>query len=217
MSKAIYCISGLGADEKIFANLRVNEGYKLVHMPWTSPEANDTIETYAARMASQLPEKDAIVIGVSFGGMIGIEIARQRSLQKLILISSIKSVNELPRWMRVAGRLKLNKFLPTKSFKFTERIDNNRLGVSSIAERDMVRAYRQSADQVYLRWAINEILNWKNDWVPGNVVHIHGGKDRIFPASIIKAAHIINDATHMMIYNRGADVSDIINKELENK
>lgn len=217
MGKAIYCISGLGADEKIFANLQVAAGYELIHIPWTSPENNDTIETYAARMASLITEEAAIVLGVSFGGMIGIEIARQRPLQKLILVSSIKSFNELPRWMRVAGRLKLNKFLPTKSFKFTEKIDNNRLGVSSIAERDMVRAYRQAADQVYLRWAINEILNWKNDWAPENIVHIHGGKDRIFPASKIKAAHIINGATHMMIYNRGADISAIINKELENK
>ena len=214
MSRTIYCISGLGADEKIFANLRLN-GYELRHIPWVRPAKNESIETYASRLALSIKEDNAILLGVSFGGMVGIEIARQKSLQKLILVSSIKSIEELPRWMKLAGKLKLNRFLPTRSFKFTEKIDNNRLGVSTDHEREMVRAYRQSADRIYLEWAINEILNWKNDWVPDNVVHIHGENDKIFPATKIKAAHIVKGASHMMVYNRAEEVSSFISEILQ--
>src|ERR1044071_3731439 len=101
MPRAIYCISGLGADEKIFAKLQL-EGYELKHIPWLIPERTETIDAYARRMAASIKEDDPILIGVSFGGMIAIEIARQRPVQKLILISSIKCVAELPRWMRIA-------------------------------------------------------------------------------------------------------------------
>jgi pimeloyl-ACP methyl ester carboxylesterase len=214
MKRVIYCISGLGADEKIFANLRL-KGYELKHIAWLRPHKKETIEEYALRMAAPIKEKHAVVLGVSFGGMIGIEIARQMPLQKLILVSSIKSTAELPRWMRVAGKLKLNRVLPSRPFNFTEKIDNRRLGVSNDEEMQMVRAYRQSVDSVYVEWAINQILNWKNQWVPGNIVHIHGDSDKIFPVRKITSAHIIKGATHFMIYNRADEVSDYISKELE--
>lgn len=214
MSKKIYCISGLGADKRIFDNLHL-KGYELHHIPWLRPEPGETIEAYAARMAEEIKEENPVLLGVSFGGMIGIEIARQRPLQKLILVSSIKSNGELPGWMRMAGKLKLNRFLPTRSFKFTEKIDNNRLGVSSEEEKQLVRAYRQSADSVYMEWAIDQVLNWKNKWIPDHIVHIHGEKDRIFPIKRIKADHVIRGATHFMIYNRAKEVSECIDRELE--
>ena len=214
MNKKIYCISGLGADEKIFTNLQL-KGYELKHIPWLRPHKAEKLEAYAARMAAHIREEDAVLLGVSFGGMMGIEIARQRPLKKLILVSSIKSVQELPRWMQLAGKLKLNKVLPVRSSSFTEKIDNRRLGVSNEEEKEMVKAYRRSADRVYLEWAVEQILNWKNSWWPANIVHIHGDKDRIFPVKKIKADYVINDATHMMIYNRAAEVGGCISKELE--
>jgi pimeloyl-ACP methyl ester carboxylesterase len=215
MNRKIYCISGLGADEKIFKNLELS-GYELHHISWMRPHSGETIENYASRMAARIEEDDAILLGVSFGGMIGIEIARQRSLKKLILVSSIKSVEEQPRWMKVAGKLKLNKVLPTKSLKLTERIDNRRLGVSNDEELQMARYYRKNADTVYVEWAVNEILNWKNDWVPANIVHIHGDSDKIFPAKKIKAHYMLKGATHFMIYNRAKEISDCIKGELDN-
>jgi pimeloyl-ACP methyl ester carboxylesterase len=214
MNKKIYCISGLGADEKIFTNLRL-KGYELKHIPWLRPHKAEKIEAYAARMAALIKEDDAVLLGVSFGGMMGIEIARQRPLKKLILVSSIKSVQELPRWMQIAGKLKLNRVLPVRSSSFTEKIDNRRLGVSNEEEKAMVKAYRRSADFVYLEWAVEQILNWKNIWLPANIVHIHGDKDKIFPVKKIKADYIINGATHLMIYNRAAEISECISKELE--
>jgi pimeloyl-ACP methyl ester carboxylesterase len=214
MKRTIYCISGLGADEKIFANLQL-DGHELKFISWLRPEKTESIKAYAARMAAPIKEKNAVVIGVSFGGMMAIEIARQIPLHKLILVSSIKSAEELPRWMKVAGKLKLNKVLPVRSFKITERLDNNRLGVTNEEERKMVMAYRRSADLVYLEWAVNQILNWKNDWIPENIAHIHGDKDKIFPIKKVKASYIIKNATHLMVYNRAKEVSEYILKELE--
>lgn len=217
MKQIIYCISGLGADERIFSNLKL-EGYSLKHIPWLRPEKNETIEAYAARMAKAIQTNNAILIGVSFGGIIGIEIARQVPLKKLILVSSIKSSDELPAWMKLAGKLKLNNIFPIRfyrSYRITEMIGNSRLGVSSPQEKQMVRSYRRSADLVYVQWAINKIINWKNKWQPEHVVHIHGYEDKIFPVKKITKAYLIKEGTHMMIYNKADEVSKIILKEIE--
>jgi pimeloyl-ACP methyl ester carboxylesterase len=209
MTRPIYCISGLGADEKIFINLNI-KGYHLQYIPWIRPHKNERIEGYAKRMGEYIKEDAAVLLGVSFGGMMGIEIAKQIPLRKLILVSSIKSARELPRWMRTAGALKLDKLLPASIHKYTEKIGNSRLGVSTKEEKEMVRAYRRNADLVFVDWAITQILNWKNNWQPENIIHIHGDRDKIFPVKKIKPTNIIKDGTHMIIYNRAGEISEYI-------
>jgi pimeloyl-ACP methyl ester carboxylesterase len=213
MKKRIYCISGLGADEKIFTHLDI-DGYELRYIPWIRPHKKETIDSYAKRMGKYIKDENAILIGVSFGGMIGIEIAKQLPLRKLFIVSSIKSVLEMPRWMKMAGTLKLDKILPARLHKYTEKIDNNRLGVSTKEEKEMVRAYRKNADLVFVDWAISQIVNWKNDWQPENIIHIHGEKDKIFPIKKISPSFVVKDGTHMMIYNRAKEISEFIQKEL---
>ncbi len=214
MTKHIYCISGLGADEKIFSNLRIS-GYELRYIPWIRPHKKESIHGYAKRMGEHIKEKSAVLLGVSFGGMMGIEIAKQIPLQKLIIVSSIKSVNELPSWMKTAGKLKLDKIVPVSLHKYTEKIGNARLGVSTKEEKEMVRAYRKNADLVFVNWAITQILNWKNDWQPDNIIHIHGDKDKIFPVRKINPTHIVKDGTHMIIYNRAKELSQLLHDELK--
>jgi pimeloyl-ACP methyl ester carboxylesterase len=214
MKKPIYCISGLGADEKIFTNLHL-KGYELRYIPWIRPHKKERIDGYAKRMSEYIKEDSAVLLGVSFGGMMGIEIAKQMSLHKLIIVSSVKSASEMPRWMKTAGKLKLDKILPTRLHRYTEKIDNARLGVSTKEEKEMVRAYRKSADLVFVDWAITQILNWKNEWQPHNIIHIHGDRDKIFPVRKINPTCIIKDGTHMMIYNRAGDVGNVIEKELK--
>ncbi len=215
MQKIIYCISGLGVDERVFDNLHL-KGYELKYIPWLMPGKKETIQEYAARMAVYIKHDRPVLLGVSFGGMVAIEIARQLKVQKLIIISSVKSDREMPNWMKVAGKIRLNKLLPSKPpYKLTEKIDNRRLGVSTEEEKLMVRAYRKKADPIYLDWAIHQVLNWKNDWHPDNLVHIHGDMDKIFPIKKIKPTYIIKEGTHMIIYNRAKEVGHCIEKELK--
>lgn len=111
--KTIYCISGLGADERAFSKLNV-EAYQLKVIPWLQPLQKETIEAYAKRMMVAIDEENPILMGLSFGGMLCIEISKQIAVQKIIIISSIKSYTELPLWMKAAGRLKLNKIVPIR-------------------------------------------------------------------------------------------------------
>lgn len=215
MSGVIYCISGLGTDEKIFSRFKVN-GYRLIHLPWLKPRSNESIKSYAARMAAPIHHASPVLLGVSFGGMMAIEIAKQLPVKKVIIISSVKTLKEIPGWMRIAGKWRINKIVPVRSYNFTKKIDNRRLGVSCEEELKLVEQYRKMVDPVYMDWAIHQVLNWKNEWHPENIVHIHGAKDKIFPIRSLKGVQVVAQGTHMMIYNRPNEVSELLEKELKN-
>lgn len=210
--KTVYCLSGLGADEKVFHPLQINAKMKFI--PWLQPFKNENIKHYAKRMAEMIDHASPVLLGISFGGMIGIEIARVIEVEQLIIVSSVKSANELPQWMRIMGKFYLHKVLPTRSYKFTERFDNNRLGITNEKELALVNSYRKKLDPIYFDWAVHQVLNWKNKWYPQNIIQIHGEKDRIFPLKNLKPTHIIEGGTHIMILNKTDELSKCINSVL---
>ncbi|MBK8611117.1 MAG: alpha/beta hydrolase [Chitinophagaceae bacterium] len=211
--KKIYCISGLGADEKAFSKLKIT-GYQLQVIPWLLPKKDETIEQYATRMRAGIADTNPVMMGLSFGGMVCIEIAKQIEVEKIILISSIKTTGELPFWMRTVATLKLNKMVPLKSSKLTQPIQNKMLGVTTKEEKDLVAGYRRDVDLPYTNWAVNQAINWKNHWKHPKLFHIHGDNDHMFPIKNIQATFTIKKAGHFMIMNRAAEVSACINSIL---
>ena len=211
--KHIYCISGFGADGRVFSKLNfVNTDVHFI--PWFNPLKKETIEAYAKRMSAQIHHKDPILFGLSFGGIMCIEIAKIISTGKVIIISSIKSFHEMPLWMKLTGKLQLDKIVPLKTFKFIEPLENFNLGIENNEELKLVSEYRKTIGQQYTNWATHQILNWKNEWQPKNMVHIHGGKDHIFPLKNIKADYVIPDGGHFMIMNRYQKVNNILEEIL---
>lgn len=208
--KKIYCISGLGADEKAFAKIKV-PGCQLEHLIWLAPEKNESIEAYAKRMAAQIKEEHPILMGLSFGGMLCIEISKLVSAEKVILISSIPSYKQLPWWMKAAGKLKLNKILPIRSYTNTlEPVQNYFMGAKTKDELAIVRHYRKNVEQGLLDWSVDAILNWKNDWQPPNLLRIHGDADRIFPFRKTQSGFVVKGGTHFMIFSRAKEVNQCL-------
>ncbi len=199
----------MGADEKAFDRIHL-EGCELVYLPWLTPHPGETIQGYAARMCLPIKEEKPVLMGLSFGGMISIEIAKLIPTHKIILISSIHSKRQMPRWMRVAGKLKINRLIPLRPYQILESLQNKRMGVTTLAEKEMVNRYRKNTSQVYIDWAINEILNWNNEWWPAGLYHIHGDDDKIFPIQKLSPTHIVKGAGHMMIFNRAGAVNDCL-------
>lgn len=210
----IYYISGFGADERVFSKLNFKE-VEFHFLPWFNPIKNETIEGYAKRMSESITHAEPVLLGLSFGGIMSIEIAKQISTSKIILISSIKTFREMPLWMRLTGKLKLDKVVPLKTFKLIEPIENYNLGIENKEELKLVQEYRSTISRQYTNWATHQIVNWKNEWIPENLAHIHGGRDHIFPIKNIKADYIIPDGGHFMIMNRAREVNAVIEKILK--
>ena len=67
---------------------------------------------------------------------------------------------------------------------------------------DLIDKYLSVRDENYLKWAIREILNWKQEKPLQEVIHIHGDKDLTFPISLIKDCIIVPGATHALILTK---------------
>ncbi|HEX2683917.1 MAG TPA: alpha/beta hydrolase [Ferruginibacter sp.] len=212
--KTIYCISGLGADERAFSKLKI-EGYKLQVIRWLMPERSETLEHYAERMRESITENDPILMGLSFGGMVCTEIAKQIPVNRIILISSVKSSKEIPFWMKLVSALRLHKIFPLKSTPLTQPFQNRMLGVQTAEEKALVACFRREVDLPYTNWAVDKAINWKNEWQHPNTCHIHGTDDHMFPIKNIKPTYTVKKAGHFMIMNRADEVSRYINKVLQ--
>lgn len=212
--KNIYCISGLGADHRIFEHLTLPSGFRLSHIPWISPGQEERIESYARRMAKQIRDPEPLLIGVSFGGMLSVEISKFLPVKKIILISSIKTNSEKPFYFRVAKNLRLNKMMNLKPYRFLEPIENYTLGAKSAEEKALAREYRENLNLNFSNWAIDQILHWQNDQYPKNIVHIHGSDDHVFPIRYVRPTNIIKDGGHLMIMDKADEVSQIIEQIL---
>lgn len=104
--REIYLLSGLGADKRVFDFIDLS-GFKTNHVDWVAPIDNESIENYAKRLLRQIKTKRPIIIGVSFGGMVTVEIAKQIETEKVILISSAKTRLDIPFYFRIIGQLRL--------------------------------------------------------------------------------------------------------------
>lgn len=83
----LYAISGLGADERVFQYLKLE--HELIPIPWLTPENGEPIEWYAKRMAAKInTEEEFVILGVSFGGLVAVEMSKILKPTITVLISS---------------------------------------------------------------------------------------------------------------------------------
>jgi pimeloyl-ACP methyl ester carboxylesterase len=172
----------------------------------------EEIEAYALRMKlkNAILEDDPILMGVSFGGMMAVELAKHFPAATVVQISSAGTRRQLPWWMKISGRLGLNRLLPVRPGKGFRWLEDYSLGVETEDDARLVEGFRGKTDPRYLRWALGQVVNWKNDWRPDRYFHVQGDRDRIFALSRSGATHVVSGAGHFMVYNRAAEVSGIL-------
>lgn len=205
--KELYLLSGLGADKRVFEFLDLS-GYHVNHIRWIDPLKDESIEKYAARLLPQIATSKPILIGVSFGGMMAIEIAKLIDTEKIILISSIKNKSELPNQLKLAGLLGLNKIKPPAFFKEANAVTCFLFGVTQLKEKKLLHDILGDTNTNFLVWGMGKIVTWKNTKKLTNITHIHGTMDRIFPIS--KPDFEIKGGGHLMIINRSKEIGELI-------
>ena len=112
----IYFMPGLAASPKIFENLAFDlNRYTLHYLNWIAPQTPDEdISSYICRLSAQIKEKNPVLIGVSFGGIIVQELANYVHTKKVIIISSVKHHDELPKRFKLVKLTKIYKVFPSK-------------------------------------------------------------------------------------------------------
>lgn len=215
----VYCISGLGADERIFCRLQV-PGCSFHFVRWEQPDAEESIVSYATRLKEQIVHDHPVLMGVSFGGMMAIELAKLLPVKTVVIISSVKSYVEIPRWMKICGKYKFDRMLPSKPLhsirplKALRPVQNYFLGTESPEEKAIANHFRDNVDPLYLKWSIRQVLNWQNEWTPESIYHLHGDNDHIFPLKHIQPTHVIPKAGHFMVMNKCSEINQILQEIL---
>lgn len=208
----IYFVPGLAASTTIFEYLKFDKNkYELHFLEWLLPETiNESIESYAKRMAAMVIEKNPVLVGVSFGGILVQEMSKFLNPHKTIIISSIKSRNELPKGLKIVQLTKMYKLFPTKSIASIENFAKYAFGEFAKKRIELYKKYLSVRNEMYLNWALYQVLNWKQTKILPNLAHIHGDKDPIFPVKNIKNCILVENGTHIMIITKATLISKLI-------
>lgn len=208
----IYFVPGLAASSKIFEHLKFPEDtFQLHYLEWILPASiNEPLEVYAKRMAAYVTENNAVLVGVSFGGIMVQEMSKFLSVQKIIVISSIKTSDELPITLKLIEKTLLYKLFPTKYISNFEDYASLAFGEFAKKRVKLYKEYLSVRDLVYLDWAIENVLKWQQKVPLENTIHIHGTDDHIFPIKYINGCIEVKKGTHEMILFKAKTISKLI-------
>jgi len=205
MSKVpVYFMPGLAASSAIFENIKLPEDqFEMYFLEWFLPNEKESITNYASRMIKNIQHENPVLVGVSFGGVLVQEMAKQMKVRKVIIISSVKSNTEFPSRFKVAKTTKAYKLIPTQLLADIEKLAKYAFGDNIVAKRlKLYEKYLSVRDTKYLDWAIETILYWKQKETNETVIHIHGDADAVFPIKNIQNCMVLKGGTHVMIVSK---------------
>lgn len=202
MSKIpVYFMPGLAANPLIFERIRLDDARFDVHyLEWEIPKSKETLEDYAERIALHVKHKNPILIGVSFGGILVQEMARFLEVQKIIIISSVKSKSEFPKRIRFARKTLVYKLIPIRLILSFGKLAQFVFGEKMSHRMQLYDTFLSVRDLYYLKWAVEKVVLWDREEIDKRVIHIHGDKDEMFPIQNIKKCIVVEGGTHVMIY-----------------
>lgn len=199
----VYMMPGMAANPSIFERVSLDHDIFEIHwMSWIIPEIDESIQSYAQRMLDQINHKNPILIGVSFGGVLVQEISKLIDYKTLIIISSVKQSSEIPPHMQFARETGIYKYLPFGLLNYINEIEKLPVGNLIRKRLQLYKQYLSVSDKIYLDWAVKEMVCWQQPKPIEGIIHIHGDKDKVFPAKHIKNYINVEGGTHIMILNR---------------
>jgi len=199
----VYLVPGMAANPSIFENIKLPETqFKMHLLEWMIPEKDESLRDYALRWSKDVKHNNAVLIGVSFGGVVAQEMSEFLDLKRLIIISSVKCRAELPRRMRYASATGLYRLLPTSLMNYVDHFEKIAYGDFLTKRAQLYRKYLSVRDIYYIDWSIKNMVCWKRQVPKDGLVHIHGDCDMVFPYKYIKDCITVKGGTHIMVVNR---------------
>ena len=211
----VYFLSGLGADERTFQKLQLPATWVIKYIHWPPLHSSETLETYCDTICGLIDSSSQFaLVGLSFGGIVATGLAKRLKPFITIIISSVSSKKELPSYYKIVALLKINKLIPSRLLNKVYPFTYWFFGTKTPDEKALLRQIIADTDTLFLKWAINEIIHWRNTERPQNLFHIHGTKDRLFPLHNVHADVKIKGGGHFMVYSNAEEISLILKDKL---
>lgn len=208
----IYGISGLGADERVFRYLDLPLRFEAIH--WIKPiDINEPISNYARRLVEQIIDDEFILIAVSFGGLIAVEINKILQPKLTIIISSAETAKDLRTIYKVIGMTGLVKIIPSFMINPPKPILNWLFGAKN---KKLLGEILDDTDVKFAKWAIIQLTSWKHIEKVAGIIKVHGTKDKMIPYNSDDEVIAIKNGEHFMIVDRAKEISQILKRKIMN-
>ncbi len=217
----IILFPGLGGDPRMFAQQKRVFGDDLVCPAWLTPDAGESFDDYTRRWAKLLePEagddRALFLGGVSFGGMVAMQMARHMNPAAVILIGSCRSrAAKPPRW-QMARRI--GDMIPPRLFgrrvlaaaalwvAVLDRLDDE--------HRALLMTMAADSEPKLIRWSGHACADWgfdSGDHPDFPPIHqIHGRHDAIIPLYQGDPDTVIPDGRHLIHFSHRQTVNRFI-------
>jgi|SRR5579859_3100854 len=213
MKPPLVFIPGLGADGRLFYHQQ-----KLfensITPPWLPPQKNESLADYAHRWSTHLKLKPGCcLVGVSFGGMVALEMAHWVKPKAVLLIGSCRSPSSIPSALRTAGSIPrwpvLGKIL-AQIFPFGRGWF---LGARTKDQQDLLMQMFLESPNRFLAWTVGAIRGWggfKGDFT--KIHHIHGDEDHLIPIKNVRPDQVVKGGGHTINLTHPRQVNEFIKK-----
>ncbi len=208
----IYCLPGLGADHRLFSKLQLDA--ELIPVEYIKAEVNDTAETYAKKLVDQINDPNPILMGVSLGGILSVEISKLIPVNKLILISTIKTKDELPPYFSLVDHLPFDISKTAAWFKNYGEWLKPFYNKISQEEMELFKSMLIKTPDSFINWGVGAVSHWKNETITAEHIHIHGSLDLVFPTKWVNNYIEVKGGSHFMVVDKAKEISPIISQEL---
>lgn len=208
----IVLFPGMGADPRMFARLKARLGDDVESPDWLMPERDEPFDHYAKRFADKLqPEpgddRPLFLGGVSFGGMVALQVACHLRPEAVILIGSCRSRHaKPPRWRvakRVGGLIPLSMFGP-RVFALAARWVATLDQLDEPHRRLLIDMARR-CDPYHVRWTGYTCADWTFDPAEYDgfppIHQVHGRHDAIIPLHPGDPDKVIEDGRHILPFS----------------
>lgn len=209
----IYCLSGLGADHRVFGKLKLDA--ELIHIPWLTPQRDESREVYLKRITEGIVFKSPyILMGLSFGGMMLRELLKENRPEGVILISTAVKKMEIPFLWRLILATRILEWIPMSWIKSSSSFVLAKLfSLKTVLERRMLKQIIQDTDGDFMHWAFKQIRLWDEGGLNENCVRIHGSKDLLIRPTKNKKIKMFQGG-HLIVQSKAQSVSNVINNYL---
>ncbi|MGB6036037.1 MAG: hypothetical protein WBG42_07200, partial [Cryomorphaceae bacterium] len=133
----------------------------------------------------------------------------------LVLISTATSRAEMPLLFEWARQLRLASLFNKPALEAIAKF-GDQFTMKSPEGRKLFLDMLHDSDPDFMKFGAKSILEWEPPENKLPTVRIHGTIDRVFPASKITDATMIEGGNQFMIFERGEEITKILSERIEN-
>ncbi|MEM7572638.1 MAG: alpha/beta fold hydrolase [Bacteroidota bacterium] len=212
----LHLISGLAADRSAFDRLGTFTSLPLNYIDWLPNHPEEPLADYAQRLIKHYQiREDDLLLGLSFGGLVSLEIARILASPKVILLSSFRDKQDLQPPLYWSLRLGLHRIIPKYRLRLINGMLKYQFSAVSEAGRKVLDRMLNQSDLALTKWSVQKIAETKYRPLAITAVYsLLGDADRMVRTWPHEQLSIIPGGGHFMVFEQAEAVTAQLKKIL---